>query len=446
MSAGAPTLLFTDDERDAARVRRISLTTVIALYCATRLVVWIAAYTGSIMEFRINLGLERPFSKHEARLRTAFADPTSADGREAVRLLADFAPLCRFDGDHYRSIIEGGYQYKPVTKDAPQSEKEQNIAFFPLYPLLCSPLTAVMSTHTAMILISHGCSLAAMLVLFEWIRKRIDDAVALFTVAIVCCLPQACYFSFGYAESCTLLLVALTFLAIDRRQWLLAAIACGLCTATRPTAASLIPVLLLAYWMFATSSGHGRILRLLLIAVVAGAGIGLYASYLTYRFESPFVYFTNFRMGWVTDERRSSWFEYLTLARVWDQFKYFGRALKFPPVSLVQLINPFAWNMTTNLLIIFISLAGWRRVPRSFRPLLLLGPIVFAQSYLASGGATFGVEPISRYMSVALGAFVVLAAWAMREWKVGYRYALLTVLLLLQGAWAFRFGLGEWSS
>ncbi len=40
---------------------------------------------------------------------------------------------------------------------------------------------------------------------------------------------------------------------------------------------------------------------------------------------------------------------------------------------------------------------------------------------------------------------IVLAAGCQREWKPVGRYVLLTLLLLVQAAWAFRFGLQEWS-
>jgi hypothetical protein len=103
------------------------------------------------------------------------------------------------------------------------------------------------------------------------------------------------------------------------------------------------------------------------------------------------------------------------------------------------------WNVPLNLFILFLSLVGLPRVPRSFRPLLALGPLIFLHSYLASGGAKFGVEPIARYTAVSVPAFVVLGAWCMREWRPATRHLLLTFLILLQAAWAFRFGLQEWS-
>jgi hypothetical protein len=134
------------------------------------------------------------------------------------------------------------------------------------------------------------------------------------------------------------------------------------------------------------------------------------------------------------------------LARVWDQFKYVGRIIGGFPPGLIDLTNPFAWNMPMNFFILFLSLAGLPFVPRRFKPMLLLGPLIFLQAYLASGGSPFGVEPISRYTAVAAPAFVVLGAWAVRDWKPAVRHGLLAFMLLLQFAWALRFGMGEWSS
>jgi hypothetical protein len=48
-------------------------------------------------------------------------------------------------------------------------------------------------------------------------------------------------------------------------------------------------------------------------------------------------------------------------------------------------------------------------------------------------------------MAVSVPAFAVLAAWSLREWRPWARHLLLTFLLLIQVAWAFRFGLQEWS-
>ncbi len=423
---------------------------VVLIFVGTRLVTWTGTYCGAALLFRIEHQLDPPFEQHLRRLQEQAVQHRGAEYESFVDLLTDFAPLCRFDGVHYRSIIEDGYQYRtppPGTTD--RKILEQNIAFFPLFPALCRPLTGLLSAHQAMVVVVHAGALAAAIVLYLWIRRRVDEPTALLAAAITLCWPSAAYYSYGYAESVTLLLVVVALWLIDGRAFVLAAVACGLATATRPTALAIVAVLMLAYWMNPprrAETRRRRLLKLIPLALIGTAGILAYAAYLTWRFGSPLVYFANFKAGWVPDKERVDWLAFLTLTPVWEQFKYFRNlVLLAPPIGLVNAANPFLWNMPLNLFILFLSLAGLKRVPRSFRPLLALGPLIFLHSYLASGGAKFGVEPMGRYMAVAVPAFVVLAAWCLREWRPAARHVLLTFMILLQAAWALRFGLQEWS-
>ena len=424
------------------------LTAVLAIFFFTRLIVWAAAYSGSMLHVRLMHGIDPPFDDHRKELEVALQDKTSPIYQSFEFEMMNLAPLLNFDGSHYKSIVKDGYSYEFVDPDLPQKKDRkpgQNIAFFPLFPLLCIPLASLFGANVAMVLVVHAASLAAGLILYYWVRRRIDERAAVFTVACLFCLPASCYFAFGYAESVTLLLTVVTLALIDRRAWLPAALVCGVATATRPTALGLAAVVALAFLLNAQLRRSKRWAVAVALGVVGSAGLLAYAAYLGYRFGSPTVYLTNFRAGWVTNEIRSDWFQYLTFARVWDQFKYFGHVLTDAPLGLIELTRSFTWNMPINLFIIFLSLAGMTRVPRSFRPLLLLGPFIFMHAYVASGGANFGVEPIGRYMAVSVPAFVVLGAWATKEWRPAARTVLIVFMLLLQASWAFQFGMGEWS-
>ncbi len=420
---------------------------VLLLFAGTRLVTWIGAYHGAWTLFRIEHQIDPPLEQHIPELEDQFVQGSGPEFETATDLLVDFMPLCRFDGIHYKSIIEGGYQYTPPppgTTD--RRELEQNIAFFPLYPLLVKPFTAFLTTHAAMILVTHLCTLTAAVLIFLWIRRRIDQPVALCTVAITLCWPASVYYSFAYAEAVTLVTCVIALWLIDARKWWAAAIVCGLVTASRPTALAIVGVLALTYWLLTDLPRGKRVTRLMLLCVIGGAGIAGYALYLTIEFGSPFVYFANFKAGWVPEHRRADWLAFLTLTPVWEQFKYFRDLVAFaPPVGLLNAPNTLMWNMPLNLFVLFLSLAGLRRVPASFRPLLALGPLIFLHAYIAGGGAKFGIEPIARYTAVAIPAFVVLAAWMIREWRPAPRTAVFVFFVLIQAAWAYRFGLREWS-
>lgn len=430
--------------RSGSPLRGLLLVVMIVL--GARLVGWTGAYSGAMILFRIEFSLGPPYELRLRELEETLADPQSDEHRALERLVGDFGPVTGFDGNHYESIVNNAYRYKPSRIEGRPNKPPRDIAFFPLYPLICTPLTKIISPQAALVLVSNICAMAAAIVFFLWIRRRVNEPAALFGVACMFFWPAANYYGFGYAESLTLLLTVVMLYFLDRRWFIPAAIACGLATASRPTAAALIPVFMLAVWVGSETRPLKRLALLAPLSILAAAGILSYAGYLTYHFGSPLVYFENFRAGWTPDKIRSDWFQFLTLARVWDQFKYVGRIIGGFPPGLIDLTNPFAWNMPMNFFILFLSLAGLPFVPRRFKPMLLLGPFIFLQAYLASGGSPFGVEPISRYTAVAAPAFVVLGAWAVRDWKPAVRHGLLAFMLLLQFAWALRFGMGEWSS
>jgi len=431
------TLLFEDraSEPGAGAPRRSvarGLTLVVLIFLATRLVVWTGAYLGASVVFCIRHQWEPPLNQHMSRFKDEPIDRDSIEYQSALELFGNFAPLSQFDGLNYKSIIEGGYDYQEPPPDAKPTEWQQNIAFFPLYPLLCRSLTGWITAEAAMIVLAHLFALAAAVVLYLWVRRRIDEATALWAVAFTLCFPAACYYSFAYAESLTLLLLVTALWLIDQRSFVAAAAVCALVTATRPTALAIVPVLVLAYWLASTDAPGRRLLKLVPLSLIAVVGGVCYAAYLTWQFGSPL-------------ESRADWLEFLTLAPIWSQLQRLGAVIIAFPLGLAELANPLAWNMLWSLFIVLLSLVGLRYVPRSFRPLLLLAPLIFLQTYAASGGASFGLDPLARYLAVAAPALIVLAAWAGRSRRLGAHCALLTLMLLLQAAWAFRVGLREWS-
>jgi hypothetical protein len=243
----------------------------------------------------------------------------------------------------------------------------------------------------------------------------------------------------------TIFLIVATLWLADVDRLVLATVACGLATATRPTALGLVVVLALIHWTHARNAGARRWLHLCILLLGASAGIALYAAYLAYDFGSPLVYISNFRVGWLGAGEERDWFALATFARVWDQFKYFGRAFSDFPESIAVLARPLTWNMPATLAVLFLSLAGMKRVSRDFRAYLLLAPLIFLQAHLAAGWTNFGVEPMSRYTAVAAPAFVVCGVWIAKEWSGGARIAFFAIVLLLQASWAFHFGLGDWA-
>ncbi len=436
-------LLFSDSPTaapSAVSLRR-GLAWVAAVYLLTRLVIWTGAYAGTFISFRMTFAMYHPFEYYARDMQAQLDDPSSEQSRWLATYMLDLNPLLRFDGQHYKSIVTGGYKY--VTPE-PGERLEQNIAFFPLYPLICRPFATLLGTNVAMVLVAHLATLVAVILLYVWIRGKVDHHAALVVAACTMCLPSSCYLALGYAECMTLLTFVIVCMCVDRRWFWAAALACGFATATRPTAVVMVPVFLLAYGLDDSTPIRRRLAMLIPLGLVAGAGIALYAAFLHHEYGSAFVYAENFRNGWVPDKDRGDWIEYLLMARVWYQFKHLAQVVISFPLGLVELVNPRTWNMPLTFFMLFVSIAGMWRVPARFRPLLLVGPLTFAQAYLASGGAAFGIVPIARYMATAVPTLVVLGIWMAREWRPLTRHMLLGAMLVMQGLWAFHLTLIEW--
>ena len=412
------------------------------IWLGTRLVVWVAAYTGAAIHVQICAGVEPPVHMQAERIARELRDPDAPLARYYHRCFDQFQPLMNWDAGHYAGVIEHGYQYRPSLPTDTQPQ-QYNIAFFPLYPLLAAPLASVLGGRAALVLFANLAGLAAALALYIYVCRHVAADAALPAVAIVFGWPTACFYSFGYAESLNLLLTVLVLHLAAVRRWWPAAVACGLATATRPTGLTLAPVLVLAWWF---GNGHEprRKLRLLpFYTLVAVAGVLAYAAYLTGRFGSPLVFFENFR-SWIPGLTADEWPQFLRLEHVFNGFKYFGRAVREFPVWLVHLTNPVTWNIPLVLVILALSLVGRWRAPAHMRPLLWLAPLIFLQRYLACGWNTWGLESMARYVMLATPALVVLALLAAR-WRPGSRAALVTTILLLQAMWAFRFGGRDWA-
>lgn len=443
-----PYLLREPGEPQAEPSLRSGIALSLLICLATRVLVWTAAYTGAVMHVRIVAGVEPPLTWHTREVRDALADERSKLSRAMQARLHELRPLMNWDAGHYHSVVESGYSYRKPKPGMSAAERQANIAFFPLYPLVCAPLARLVGTWTSLGLVANLATLLSAPLVYVWMRRRAGHGAALCAVAVTFLWPTACFYSFGYPESLTLLLVAGALLAADRGAWPAAALAGGLATAARPTAVCLAPLLAWAHLSREREAGRANLRRAaaaVAIALVALGGALAYAGYLGWRFGSPLVYVDNLRDGWLEGSGRGEWRAWLTGEHVWDQLGRPLRALRELPAGLVHLVNPMTWNMPLSVAILALSAAAWRRVPPDWRPLLLLGPLIFAQRYLAAGWSGFALESSARYLVIALPTLAALGAWLWREASAGVRIVTLVGLALLQAAWALTFGMGEWA-
>jgi hypothetical protein len=110
----------------------------------------------------------------------------------------------RWDTGWYMDVASSGYRWVPA-----QVTQQQNIAFFPAYPMLMryGSLFLARNLMWTGVLISWVSFFAAMVYLHRFTRERFGDDAGSVSLALLASYPFAVYFSTAYTESLFLLTV-----------------------------------------------------------------------------------------------------------------------------------------------------------------------------------------------------------------------------------------------
>lgn len=182
-----------------------------------------------------------------------------------------------FDGEHYLSIAKFGYG---IRNSFPQH------AFFPLFPALISLLTKITKdVFLSGVIISQISTFVFLYYLSKWLsllkinnRPRIILSTLLF--------PGAYFLQSIYTESLFLALTAYTLYESERANYLPAAIAAGLATATRINGLALVAFLILS--MFRSKLSFNRLIT---FSSISFSGILAYMVYLKNTTGSAFSFY-----------------------------------------------------------------------------------------------------------------------------------------------------------
>jgi len=136
-------------------------------------------------------------------------------------------PLFRWDTGWYMSIANEGYSYDGNPR------RQQNIAFFPIYPLTCRLCRTVtgLSIPTCAVLLSNIAFLIGLAALFSLITWEVGSDVARSAILLLAFFPASFFFSTMYAESFFLLFSVLAFTAFRRQKLIQGGMWAGLASA-----------------------------------------------------------------------------------------------------------------------------------------------------------------------------------------------------------------------
>ncbi len=235
-----------------------------------------------------------------------------------------------WDGAWYQQIVEQGY-----FTDGNLYESH-NVVYAPLYPMLCAGMKRVLSIPTfyAMLIVSAGCTLGAMLFLYRLLARMFPESVAKWSLLFLAFGPFSVFLYSGYSEPLFLFLAVLFFSALMDERWVTAGLIAGIASASRPYG----PIMALTLAFAAARSyylANGWKLKLRSWQL-QGAAIGLplcftgtaaFSLYLNHRFGDPLLFIHN-GISWTDTGSPSPLLDGLAFAYiprgVLEDFRYFG--------------------------------------------------------------------------------------------------------------------------
>ena len=147
----------------------------------------------------------------------------------------------RWDAGWYLGLALDGYSFRSG------SGRQENVAFFPAYPMLTRVGASLLGAHGGMVKNTDGLNVAefmyhqhrrivlagmfvslgafawALVYLFRLAREMLGDEAAAGAVAMCCAYPFSLFYSAFYTESVFLLTLVGTFYHFRRREWFAAA-------------------------------------------------------------------------------------------------------------------------------------------------------------------------------------------------------------------------------
>ena len=206
--------------------------------------------------------------------------------------------LLIWDGGWFQRVAAGypqGYTYGPT------GELEGNeLAFFPLYPMLIRGLSALgLEPGTAALTVSWLASIGAAVALHLLGTSLYGRRAGWALVAVCCSAPMSVVLSMAYSESLFLALVAGMLVAAHRKVWWAAGLLGLGCALTRPTGAAAAVALAVAA-VVAVRRDSGPKWQPLTAAAVALAGVPAYLGWVGWRVGDPEAWFKIQTAGWGT--------------------------------------------------------------------------------------------------------------------------------------------------
>jgi len=325
-------------------------------------------------------------------------------------------PLVRWDAFWYLSVAEVGYVA------VPGHAGQQNVAFFPAYPLAIRTLrTLGISAIPGALLLANAALALAACFFYRFVAKRYSVDVARWTVGLWLLYPASFFGSVPYSESLAALGGVLWLAGAIERRYTTAGAWAGLASAVRPQGTFLG---LTCIEGLVTPGGRRAAVAGLALSV---AGLSVYMAYLWWRFDDPFL-FAEVQRYW-RPEANASWNPLRWLMLI-------ASGLLFPVAALATGEPTLVLSSRTVDPWLLVWAAAWLPVVyRRFGWGLTLATVAMFIVPLATGGlASFG-RFTWLMLPVFLASGIVLTTHRARWLVAGVSMLLLVTLASLYGGY-----------
>lgn len=190
-------------------------------------------------------------------------------------------PFVHWDAVWWLSVAEVGYVADP------QLKAEQNVVFYPLFPLLIRGVNRLgVPLVLASLIVVNGLMLIATSLLYRLVWRRSGVAAARWTLAFWLTFPTAFFGVVPYSEAVLAVLSVLAMQALLDQKYISSGLWCGLASAIKNQGVIIGGALLIPFL-----TGPRRV-RALVGMLCSGLGLLAYMGYLYLEYGDPFLFVT----------------------------------------------------------------------------------------------------------------------------------------------------------
>lgn len=318
-----------------------------------------------------------------------------------------------WDGGWYLDIAEHGYSWSG------RADIQQNVAFFPLYPLIERFFHGLGFSWAAAAIVPSLLFAAPLPLLFSALLRyaHTDIPRGMATYAFIL-YPGAQFYLAGYPTSLMNFIIVLGLWAtLARRYWLAGAIS-GIGAAAGPLMMLLSVVVCGAYIhdrSHGSDTGIGRMVgRIIAMAALGTSGFLLYVGFLYAKFGDPLA-FLQVQRAWGHLPLAMHIYRFVTLAGVLGG-GYSKFLFSLIPFANTQPLRVFEVSLqdTFNTLVFVIVAGALGYARRSLPRVMVLYAALVLVSYQWLLGSVQGPTSTARLVFIAIPGFLAIGSMASR--------------------------------